>query len=78
MTRPLPELVCELRRLSQAADGIQIRWVAYFNLHVAASISGDREELERRRGEMHDILDALLDNSEAVEYIKRELLTLQR
>lgn len=63
----------QLAQLQRGAEGLALRYPAQFSLHHAACLNGDREEIDRRRRELHDTLDCLLDNREAVEYVRAEL-----
>lgn len=75
MTRQ-EQIVRQLQNLERGAAGLALRYPAHFNLHLAACLNGDREEITRRRDELHTVLDALLDNTEAVQHLQRELVRL--
>jgi hypothetical protein len=66
-------IVRELERLARVAQGIQQRYAAHFQLHVAACLNKDEQEMRLRRDELHTILDALLDNQEAVQRVTDQL-----
>ena len=70
------QIAAELNRLAKAANAIQIRYSAFMQLHSAASLQGDGDELVQRRDELHSMLDMLLDNGEQIERLRRELETL--
>jgi hypothetical protein len=63
----------ELNRLAAEADGLNKRYGAYLALHDAACMAGNEKEMEERRLECHAMLDAVLDNSQAVHRASREL-----
>ncbi len=65
-------VVQELRRLGKVAAGIQARWQAYFGLHNAACMNDDPVEMQERREQLHDTLDMLLDNGEAIQKLTNE------
>jgi hypothetical protein len=69
----LPEVIEELNRLGRVAQGIQNRYSAHFQLHVAACLNKDEQEMRVRRDELHTLLDALLDNAEAIQRTQDEL-----
>lgn len=70
------EIVRELQRLQRVAGGIQQRYQAHFMLHNAATANADKEEMGRRRDELHAVLDVLLDNGEAIAALTAELEAL--
>lgn len=70
------QITAELARLGQVAQGLYLRQGAHMNLYSAALISRDVEEVELRRDELHTLLDALLDNGEAINRLARELESL--
>lgn len=70
------EIAIELNRLAKVAVGIQLRYQAFMTLHAAASANCDEQELTQRRDELHTVLDALLDNGEAVDRLKSVLETI--
>lgn len=66
------QIVAELQRLGRVAMTIHLRYEAYFSLHRAACVNEDRQEIEERRGQLHDTLDTLLDNGEAIQLLTNE------
>ena len=66
----------ELTRLARVASGLQLRYQAHFSLHQAASMAGNENEICQRRDDLHTVLDALMDNGEAIQRLIRELETL--
>lgn len=66
-------IIRELNRLAKMAEAIQTRYQSYLGLHHAAAMSGDKDEMRQRRDEVHTVLDALLDNGEAIQGLAREL-----
>jgi hypothetical protein len=70
------EITAELYKLGKVAMNIQARYGAYMSLHLAAAMNQDATELAERRGQCHDVLDALLDNCEGIERLKNESETL--
>jgi hypothetical protein len=66
------EIADELSRLASVAAGIQLRYQAHFSLHQAACLNGDHSEIAQRRDELHTIMDALLDNGEAIQRLAKE------
>jgi hypothetical protein len=68
----------ELERLGRVAMGIQQRYAAHFQLHTAACLNRDEQEMRQRREELHTVLDALLDNGESVQKLSDELVELSR
>lgn len=66
----------ELARLARVANGIQTRYQAHFALHGAACYSQNSDEIQQRRDDLHTVLDALLDNGEAIHKLTYELETL--
>lgn len=70
------DIAAELQRLARVAVGIQARYGAYMALHGAACLNGDRQEIQQRRDEVHGVLDALLDNGEAIQRLTNEVDTL--
>lgn len=66
----------ELHRLGRVASGIQERYTAYFSLHRAAAANQDKQEMAQRREDLHTVLDAMLDNGEAIAHLAHELETL--
>lgn len=71
--KTVPQLVSELNRLARVAQGIQNRYSAHFQLHTAACLNKDEQEMRQRRDELHTILDNLLDNAEAIQRINDKL-----
>ena len=66
-------IVAELTNLARVAVVIQKRYGAHFELHAAAVLNRDTQEMVQRRDELHTILDALLDNGESVQRLQDEL-----
>lgn len=66
-------VLAELQRLGRVAAGIQERYSAYFALHRAACMNDDPQEIQERRGQLHDTLDSLLDNGEAIHKLSTEV-----
>jgi hypothetical protein len=65
----------ELNRLAVEAESLSKRLSAFLTLHEAACLNGTSTELGQRREEVHTLLDAILDNTEAVH---RESAALRR
>jgi hypothetical protein len=40
-------------------------------------MSGDKQELQQRRDDLHTVLDALLDNNELIQHLSNEADALQ-
>ncbi len=72
------ETISELTRLARVAQGIQNRYAAHFQLHVAACLNKDEVEMKQRRDELHTILDALLDNAESIQRTNDKLQDLSK
>jgi hypothetical protein len=72
------EVARELRRLARVAEGLQARYRAHFALHGAAVLTGDPQEIQRHRDDLHTVLDAMLDNNEAVQRYADEAEALPR
>ena len=70
------QIVAHLQSLGRVAQGLQMRYQAYFSLHTAACMNGDQQELQQRRDDLHTVLDVLLDNGEAIHRLTIELETL--
>lgn len=66
----------ELARLGRVAVGLQTRYQAHFALHNAACYADNPTEIQQRRDDLHTVLDALLDNGEAIQKLSIELETL--
>jgi len=66
-------LIAELTRLGRVATSIQQRYGAYLALHRAACINQDNQEMQQRREEIHGVVDALLDNGEAIQRLTDEM-----
>jgi predicted nucleic acid-binding Zn-ribbon protein len=77
MTTRVEEITAEFRRRASVANGIEQRLAAHFSLHRAACLNRDNQEIQQRRDELHTVLDALLDNWEAVQSLIAELQELQ-
>jgi hypothetical protein len=71
-------VMTELDRLARVALGIQNRYSAHFQLHVAACLNKDEQEMQQRRDELHTVLDSLLDNQESIQRANDELLEASR
>ncbi len=67
LVKTVQDTITELTRLARVATGIQNRYSAHFQLHVAACLNKDEPEMRQRRDELHTILDALLDNQESIQ-----------
>ena len=78
MTTRAQQIVVELKDKARVALVIQKRYGAHFELHCAAALNRDRQEMAQRRDELHTILDALLSNAEEVQALSDELAVLQR
>lgn len=70
-------VIAELHRLARVAMGIQARFSAYIALHQAACLNEDRQEIQERRDQIHDVVDMLLDNGEAIQRLSAEVETLR-
>ena len=70
------EVTVELQRLGKVAVGIQARYGAYLALHQAACLHGDFKQAQEHREQVHTVVDALLDNGEAIQRLSNELETL--
>lgn len=70
------EINLELQRLARVAGGLQMRYRAHLDLHSAAAMARNKDELVQRRDDVHTVLDALLDNGEAIQTLIAELETL--
>lgn len=70
--RDRAEVNAELTRLGRVAQGIQARYGAYIALHQAACLHGDYKEAQEHREQVHTVVDALLDNGEAIQRLVNE------
>jgi hypothetical protein len=68
----LPAKLEELARLRDEFNSVALRMGAYFELHKAASLKGDPQEMQQRRDELHTVLDVSLDTTEHFQRLCRE------
>lgn len=72
------QVITELQDKARVALVIQKRYGAHFELHGAAVLNRDRQEMAQRRDELHTILDSLLTNAEEIACLNDELAQLTR
>lgn len=75
--RTRQQIADELQVLAGVATELDARYRAHLELHRAATIANDKEELLERRQALHVTLNRLLDNSEAIQALSREAQTLR-
>jgi prefoldin subunit 5 len=72
------QIIAELQDKARVAVVIEKRYGAHFQLHGAAVLNRDRQEMEQRRDELHTILDSLLSNAEEIQRLNDELGALTK
>ncbi len=77
-TQTVQQLCRALEEAARVAAIIQNRYAAHFQLHVAACLNADKQEMAQRRDELHTILDSMLDNQERIQHLTDEMTKLAR